>query len=108
MMTTIILLICMYPFAFIMYYILKNEAKQKKGLYFGVKLSSEQASDERIKRIIEKYNRNMRCCFLFILLFPIVMLPVPWFSIAITIWMLWLIASMIIFFLFHLLWLIRN
>lgn len=93
-----ILLFCIYPFLFIMYFLLKNECAPKKGYCFGVFLTGEQRKEPEVEQIIAGYYKEMRLLFVFLLLIPLPMLLIPWFSIFNAFYMVWLIGGIFAFF----------
>lgn len=95
---SLILCICMYPFVLIMYVLLKNEAEAKNGVYFGVTVPKEHRSAPEIKEISAVYYKQMKRSLWLMLVFPIPSLFLPWESIAIAVWMLWMTISIFIFF----------
>lgn len=97
MAVKIILLACIYPFVLILYFILKNEATPKKGNCFGTILTKEQMGTPEIQQIIKEYYKQMKWAFIVLMLLPIPMLFIPWFSIYLTLWCVWLIAGIFAF-----------
>lgn len=94
----LILTISVYPFVAIMFFILKNELAPKHGIYCGVRLTKENAQTPEAERIIADCGRAMKRDFVVLMLAPLPMLLIPWFSIFFTVWMLWLIVGIFIFF----------
>lgn len=94
-----IMTICMYPFVLIMYAMLKSEATPKKGMYYGVTLTKEQAKAPEIIEISKRYNKQMNRTLLWLLVLPIPALIIPWFSIWFVLWDLWFLYTMVGFFL---------
>jgi len=90
-----IMTICMYPFVMIMYGMLKGEASPKKGRYFGVTLSKEQAKAPEIAEITKRYNKQMNRIFLWLMVLPIPALFIPWFSIWFTFFSLWFLYTLV-------------
>lgn len=95
----IILLFCVYPFVFIMYFLLKFESAPRKGYYFGITLYGEQGKSPEVAQITAEYQKQMRLMFWILFLLPLPMLLIPWFSIFMLLWMIWLIAGIFCFFL---------
>lgn len=93
-----ILLICVYPFVLLMYFLLKNEATPKKGLYYGVTLTREQAKELEAEHITKAYNKQMRQYLWILMLTPIPMLFIPWFSIYFLFWSVWFLFGIFAFF----------
>lgn len=94
----IIMAVCMYPFIFIMYLLLKFESKKGKGCYFGVTMTDAQAEEAGIEQIMKSYNKHMLILFLIMLLVPVTFFFLPWFSIEMTGWMLWMTVGIFAFF----------
>lgn len=98
MFTSMILLICMYPMMFIMYFLIKNEATPRKNYFFGASFTREQLKDEALLLVMKQYKRQMRIIFLVMMIAPLIILVIPWTSVSISIWMIWLIIGIYIFF----------
>lgn len=98
MVTNIILLVCVYPFVLFMYVLLKNMLTPKKGLWYGVSLTKEQADTPEVAKIAKTYNRQMRGGLAVIMLTPIPAVFIPWFSVFMIFWTIWLLAGVVAFF----------
>ncbi len=96
--TGLILVIILYPFVLLMYFLLKNDATPKKNMYFGVTLNKEQKKDEDVERIVKEYDKQMKKYLWVLILLPLPMIFIPWFSIFLTCWMVWLLATCFAFF----------
>ena len=96
--TGLILTIIIYPFVAIMFFVVKNELAPKRGIYCGVRMTKENAQTPEVEQIIADCSRTMKRDFVILLLVPVPMLFIPWFSIFFTFWMLWLIIGVFIFF----------
>lgn len=96
--TGLILCICLYPFVLIMYVLLKNEAEPKNGIYYGVTLPKEHRREPEVEAITAEYRKQMKQSLWLMLVFPIPALFLPWDSIVIAVWMLWMTISIFIFF----------
>ena len=96
--TGLILCVGMYPFVFIMYVLLKNEAESKNGIYYGVTVPKEHRSAPEIKEITASYKKQMKRSLWVMLLMPLPSLLLPWESIVVAVWMLWMTISVFIFF----------
>ena len=92
------LIIILYPSILLMYFLLKNDATPKKNVYFGVTLDKEQKKDADVIQIVTEYNRQMKKYLLVLMVIPIPMVFLPWFSIFLTCWMIWLLATCFAFF----------
>lgn len=93
-----ILLFCLYPFVFIMYFLLKYGSAPRRGYYFGVTLGEEQRKTAEVTKLMTEYQKQMRIMFWALFLIPVPLLFIPWFSIFLLFWMLWLIAGIFCFF----------
>lgn len=90
-----ILGIGMYPVVFILYFVLKNTAKPKKGLVFGVTMKKEWLSEEEIKTLTDEYNKKMKRNMLIMAVLPVFCFLTDYVSIQMTIWMLWIFAVIV-------------
>lgn len=98
MVTNIILLVCVYPFVLFMYVLLKNQLTPRKGLWYGVSLTKEQADTPEVEQVTKKYNKEMRNNLILLLLVPIPAVFIPWFSVFMIFWTVWLFAGVVAFF----------
>lgn len=98
MAINLIMVVCLYPFVLIMYALLKNDAAPKKDWYFGVKLTKEQQKTPEVEEICKTYNKQMRHWFIVLMLLPIPMIFIPWFSVFMTFWLGWMMVSIFVFF----------
>lgn len=94
----LIMVVCLYPFVLIMYALLKNDAAPKKDWYFGVKLTKEQQKAPEVEEICKTYNKQMRNWFIVLMLLPIPMIFIPWFSVFMSLWLGWMMVSIFAFF----------
>ena len=81
-----------------MYVFLKMDATPKKNMYYGVTLTKEQQQTPQVQRIQKAYNRQMRIGLWILMLLPIPLIFIPWFSIFMIGYMVWLLASVLAFF----------
>lgn len=96
--TGLILTICVYPFVMIMFFLVKNEMVPKRGIYCGVKLTKENVQTPEVEKILADFHRSMKRDFILLMLAPLPMFFIPWFSVFFAFWMLWLIISVFLFF----------
>lgn len=96
--TSIILIVCLYPCILFMYAMIKNEATPEGGLYYGVTLNKEQQKEPKIEQISKEYKKQMRRAFWILMLIPVPMVFIPWFSIFMCAWMIWMMVSVFVFF----------
>lgn len=63
-----------------------------------MRLTKEQQKTPEVEQICKDYKKQMNRSILVLMLIPIPMLFVPWFSIFMTLWMAWLMVSIFVFF----------
>ncbi len=98
MAINLIMVVCLYPFVLIMYALLKNDAAPKKDWYFGVKLTKEQQKTTEVEEVCKTYNKQMRNWFIVLMLIPIPIIFIPWFSVFMSFWLGWMMVSIFVFF----------
>ncbi len=94
----IILLVCLYPVLFILYFALKSEVESsaRSGrAYCGVRLTKQQADTPEVKKVFKEYVRQMKAVLVFFALIPFPALFIPWFSVYFTFEMVWMLALII-------------
>lgn len=96
--TVLIILLCIYPAILFVYFFVKMGATPKKGVHFGVTLSAEQAKEQKVKEVTDSYHKEMKKWLLGILLMPLPMLFIPWASIWAMYLCVWIVASVVVFF----------
>lgn len=96
--TVLIILLCTYPAILFMYFFVKMDATPKKGVHFGVTLTSELAKEQKVKAVTESYHKEMKRMLLGILLMSLPMLFIPWASIWAMYLCVWIAASVVVFF----------
>ncbi len=94
----LILVICLYPFVFLMYFLLKNDGLSKKNGRFGVSLKKEQQKAPEVEQIVAEYSKQMRRILVILLVVPLPLIFIPWFSIMTSLWMIWMLATCFVFF----------
>lgn len=97
MIVSLFLFICMYPSVFIIYFMLYGEGKASRGTLFGIRYSRDWLSDTEIQELEQGFSRKMKRYLLIFVLIPFVTLPIPYMSVSITIWLIWLFAAIIVF-----------
>ena len=91
----IILMICIYPVLFILHFALKYQADSSaraRRIYFGVKLTAEQAAAPEVRKVSDDYNRLLGILLAVFAVLPLPALFIPWFSVYFTFQMLWMFA----------------
>ncbi len=87
------LLITLYPVLFILYFSQIGEGDFKRGTLFGIRCSSEWLSKEEYARIRADYRRRMKRLLILLAVLPFALLPIPYFSVCLTLWMAWMFAA---------------
>lgn len=94
-MTNIIFAIMMYPMLLILYFVQKFQGKPQLHTLFGIRYSREWLSEDEEQQLIADYRRSMNRFLLLWGFLPIVTFFIPYISIIITVWMLWMIAVIV-------------
>lgn len=83
----------MYPILFVLHYFQKSavESHAKKGILFGINCSQWLPKRER-DQILETYSRQRKHYLCIFALLPVTTFFVPYVSLNITMWMLWVLA----------------
>lgn len=97
MVFNIIMLISCYPVLFIIYFVLKNEAIDKKNIILGVTIPKVYLKSEEVEQVTKTYNKRMNRLLLLFAWIPFVTFFIPYFSINFTIHMTWLLFMIIAF-----------
>lgn len=85
-----IMLAVMLPVLFILYFMLRSEAKPRKNIVLGVTLPYIAREDPEVKGIVGAYKRQLGIVTLALILPPFAALLTKHMSIAMTIYMVWL------------------
>lgn len=96
LIVNIILLVCMYPLLFLLYFIQKSEGKRKSDSLFGIRYSKDWLSDTEYRQFEEEYDHAMKRYLLILAVIPLLTFFIPYFSISFTIWMLWILAAIVL------------
>lgn len=92
----IFMFICIYPTLLILYFSQKSAGEAKSGALLGIRYSSEWLSKEELTQIQQTYRRRMKRYTIALALSPLAFLPIPYFSISITLWMAWLLIAIVL------------
>lgn len=92
MAVQIIFMITMYPVLFVLYFVLRGVGEAKNGYSFGLRMKTDWMKDAKVQEIIQEYRKELKRMTIIFALIPLVTLWIPYFSIAFSIWMLWLLA----------------
>lgn len=97
MVLNLILGISMYPIVLILFLVQKGSVgKEKDKKLFGIACEEEWLSTEQRAEILKRYQRTMKRYLILLLLFPVVIFPIPYMSISLTMWCAWIYAGMIL------------
>ena len=99
MIINIIMFICMYPVLFILYFCLKGEVESEsfKGTLFGIRISREWLPGEEKERFEQDYNKSIKRSMLVLALTPLLAFFIPYTSLYLTFWCLWIFAAIALF-----------
>lgn len=92
-----IMLISLYPVLFIIYFVLKNEAIDKKNIILGVTIPKSYLKSEEVEQVTKVYQKRMNRLLLLFAWVPFVTFFIPYFSISFTIHMTWLLLVIVAF-----------
>lgn len=92
----LLLFICMFPVHPIMYFVMKSQKEENDTLLYGIKIPKEHKQDDEVLRICKKYEKMHRRLGIALLFIPILPFFIPYFSIAFTIYMMWLLAVIVL------------
>lgn len=96
MVINIIMLICMYPVLPIMYYMMQNESKAKKNLILGVTLPYDSRDTDSVTFICKEFKRSLKFACVILGIIPFFFFLVPYGSVVVTLYMVWLTSIIII------------
>lgn len=86
-----IFFITCYPILLVMYFMLRN-AVDKNGLCFGATLKMELRQCEEVKVIDAKFRKELKWANIILAIIPIPFVFIPYFSISMSLWMIWILA----------------
>lgn len=95
-MLNIILAVSMYPILFIIYFVQKGEEISDSRTLFGIRCSEKWLSVTEKKQYETQYHRSMKRSLIILALLPAVTFFIPWFSIVVSFWMIWMIAVIVL------------
>ena len=104
-MLNIIFFITMYPVLFLLYFIIRSKYKYQDRRLFSVSMKDEWIEDTKVQAIIASFKKQMNLYLVIMMITPFSTLLTEHFSIQLTIWMLWLL---VLIFLFYLPFVIAN
>ena len=95
MFLNIIFFATLYPVLFIVYVVMALQSGQKNGSIFGVNMKPEWFEEDEVKAIQKRFKREMRWYGLLLAVIPFSSLLTPYFSIQMTIWLVWMFGAII-------------
>ena len=96
MFLNIIFFATLYPVLFIICIVFALQNSYKDGMLFAVNMKREWVEDENVKAIQKHFKKEMIWYSLILAIIPFSCLFIPYFSIQMTIWMVWLIVAIIL------------
>lgn len=96
-MINLIFLVTMYPALFLMWYLIQNGAKSGRHMLFSIRISKNWLSAKEADALFLEYKKSQNKMLLILAFIPFVTFLIPYFSINLTIWMLWLFAAIGLF-----------
>lgn len=88
-MMNLIMLGCTYPIVLIMYVFMKLEIGDKKKTVLGIAVPEEFRKDPQVLEICGQFRKSMRLGLIVMLIFPAVFFWMPWFTLYITGYLIW-------------------
>ena len=92
MILQIISLVTMYPLLFVIYFLLRNAGGVDKAYIYGATLKKEYRTETEVIEITKEYKQKMKRAMIVLAIVPIVSFFIPYMSINMTFWMLWLLV----------------
>ena len=87
------MLLFLYPAGVIVFLVMWGEGKRRGDMLFGIRISEDWISREEIQALEAGYRRRMKRMILVMALMPALFFLVPYTSISLTLWTLWLLAA---------------
>ena len=84
--------VIMYPILFVMYFLLRGAGDDNRAYCFGATLSNSQRQEGAVKQIAVEYKKSMKRDTIILAVIPVVCFFIPFMSIAMTIWFIWILA----------------
>lgn len=95
-MIQIIFIITMYPLLPILYFCMRNAGAAKNGYSFGVRMKQEWVQGFPMQGIIADYKKQLKHAAVILAVIPAAAAVIPYLSISISIWTLWIFAVVIV------------
>ena len=92
MIINIIFVICLYPILLILYFVMRTNSKPKKNVLIGVTLPSEFLADDEVTGLCNLFKKDLNRIIIIYAFIPMAFFFVSYMSIALTLWMIWMLA----------------
>ena len=96
MIMFLIMGVCTYPIILLLYVMINGQSKPRGGLLFGARLQEYLAKEVEVEGICRKFKKELRIATLVMALIPLTFLLIPWVSIQLFLWVLWIFALIVV------------
>ena len=93
MIVNIIMFFTMYPVLLVLYFCFRGQYQYADGCLFAVNMKPEWIKEPEVAAIVEKFRREMKQYFIFLLIVPLSSFLTKYISIQLTIWMMWILLA---------------
>ena len=93
MIVNIIMFFTMYPVLLVLYFCFRGQYQYADGCLFAVNMKPEWIKEPEVAAIVEKFRREMKQYFIFLLIVPLSSFLIKYISIQLTIWMMWILLA---------------
>ncbi|WP_159441960.1 DUF5808 domain-containing protein [Clostridium sp. Marseille-P2415] len=95
MLFHIILFVCLYPVLPIIYYVMKLAVREKKNIVLGITLPTEYLNAPEVAALCKAYEKELKKYMLIFGVFPFLFLFISYVSISLTLWIGWIMMSIL-------------
>lgn len=100
MWINILMAVSLYPVLLVLYFSVKAPAKYENSLLFGITMKKEWLEEPEVKALTEalkrQYKKELSICTLICALVPCVCFFIPYLSIQLTIWCMWVFVIIVV------------
>ena len=93
MIVNIIMFFTMYPVLLVLYFCFRGQYQYADGCLFAVNMKPEWIKKPEVAAIVEKFRREMKQYFIFLLIVPLSSFLIKYISIQLTIRMMWILLA---------------
>ena len=86
----------MYPVLLVLYFCFRGQYQYADGCLFAVNMKPEWIKEPEVAAIVEKFRREMKQYFIFLLIVPLSSFLTKYISIQLTIWMMWILLAIVL------------